>query len=251
MQGWRLGSLEVEREDNHFAARTVHGVGIGQHAFVADVLVVIGVETVCEAVHEFQFGAQFEVRQVEVAAHPHFKKGIKLFEFEIVVALSAEIDHRIKTRYHVGAVVVEARGGGDEVESRRHIGRLEILPPFGGSTVFFQQAVVAKHDVPCTEIHGGGHTQLEVGAETQFGQYAHIKTGIPAVLVGTYDDLLRSAVIIGDSLWPHVHKLEVLQVCAHKHAEMEVAQVGIRPVLHRAFLSEKGYRQQGQANDGG
>ena len=48
----------------------------------------IGVETVGEAIHELQFGAQLEERKVEVASYADFKESIEPFQFYYVIVFA-------------------------------------------------------------------------------------------------------------------------------------------------------------------
>ena len=49
--------LKIECECDDFAACIGHGCGVWSHIGVPDIVRMIGVETVGEAIHELQFGA--------------------------------------------------------------------------------------------------------------------------------------------------------------------------------------------------
>ncbi len=100
-------SLEIEGEGDDFCMRFVHRIGIGKHILVFQPGGVGLVQSVHQAVAEFQLGAQFEERQVEIAAYTDFKIAVVSFQLEVVVAAARQIDHGVETRYYVGAIVVQ------------------------------------------------------------------------------------------------------------------------------------------------
>ena len=70
-----------------------------------------GVETVGEAVGEFQFGAQLEVGKIKIESCSDFGQDIILFQLDVVVVFRVEIDQRIDAGQEVGPVVADARSG--------------------------------------------------------------------------------------------------------------------------------------------
>ena len=87
------------------------------------------------------------------------------------------------------------------------------------------------------EMHRRREAQVEVLAQSQVGEHTHTEAGVPTVVL-THDGLfLHRAVIKFHWLWSHVLQTDILKVHAHEDAEMELAQVGIRPVLYGTRLS--------------
>ena len=134
-------------------------------------------------------------------------------------------------------MIVEALGAVDQVERRRDIYRLHLLVLFHRRPVFHHVGVVAEGQVACTKIHGRGDTEGEIGAQSGLAQHTHMKTGIEAVLIARYHLLSRcSLLFIDNRLRPHILELNVLEVGAHQHAEVERSEVGVGSVFYFSFL---------------
>ena len=99
-------------------------------------------------------------------------------------------------------------------------------------------------EMTVAKVEGWGYTKLEILTQTEFAQYTHVETSIPAVLVGRDEHLLLGSVLGSDGLRAYVDHFHILHVGSHEYTEMEWAQVGIRAVLDLAFLgigSHRGY----------
>ena len=228
--------FEIERQGNHLRSRLVHRVRIRQHGLVLQFGRVVGVEHVAEAEHELQFRTEFEERQVEVAAHTYFKETFALLELNVVVRISREVQHGIHAEHHVGTVVVEALGREYQVAGRRDIHALHLLLLVYARTVFQLVGEVLEGEMARSEVHRGSDSEGKILVDARLAEYAHGESRVPVVLVAGNQFLCLTAVVGRDDLWSDIAELYVLEVRAHKHAEVERTQVGVRPVLHDSLL---------------
>ena len=83
-------------------------------------------------------------------------------------------------------MVVETRGGEDEVARRGDVCRLELLALLARLAVGVEVGVVEEGEMACTKIHRWGDTQLQVGVEPQLTEHADVETHVPTVLVDAY-----------------------------------------------------------------
>lgn len=102
---------------------------------------------------------------------------------------------------------------------------------------FFVQILhVAERYAAVAEVHRRRNAELEVCIYAVFAYYAHVESGVPAVLIGSDESLDRSSVFTCYDLRTCIQQFDVLHVRAYDHSEMERTQVGVGPVLHRACL---------------
>ena len=134
-------------------------------------------------------------------------------------------------------MVVEAFRAEDKVKSARDVCCLQFLPLLNGSAVLQCLLVVAEGEVLRSEVHRRCHAHGEVGAQTELAQYTDVEAGIPAVLVAGHQSI-HAPVLCCYHLRTDICKLDVLQMSAHKHTEVERAQVGIGAVLHGPLLCD-------------
>ena len=64
--------LEVEGKHNHLRVGLINSHGVRQNGFVFEMGRMVAVEAVGQPIHEFQFGAELEKRQVKVATDAGF-----------------------------------------------------------------------------------------------------------------------------------------------------------------------------------
>lgn len=95
---------------------------------------------------------------------------------------------------------------------------------------------VAERYAAVAEVHRRRNAELEVCVYAVFAHYAHVESGVPAVLVGSDESLDSSSVFTGYDLRTGIQQFDVLHVRAYDHSEMERTQVGVGSVLHRARL---------------
>ena len=76
----------------------------------------IGIKIIAQTIHEFQFGAQLEKRQVEIASQTHLGKEIVTFELDVIRLFPAQIYHRCEASHEIGTMVAEPWSGKDDVE---------------------------------------------------------------------------------------------------------------------------------------
>ena len=107
--------------------------------------------------------------------------------------------------------------------------------------------VVEECQMACAEVQLWCQAQLKVGVDAQFAYHTHVETGIPAVLLHGYELFAGRSCLVGDELRASVHKLHVLQMCAHDYSKVEWPEVDIWLVLHLALLcrcTQQTYAQQ-------
>lgn len=228
--------FEVEAEDYHLGVGFLHRFGVGQHVFVAQLIGMVCVKTVAQTIHELQFGSKLEERQVKIASDAYFGTDVVAFEFDVVGAFAAQVYHWIDAGHEVRTVVVESWRCEDEVEGRRDIDRLQILFLLPWFAVRVKILQIAERKVAVAEVHGGRHAELEVGVDAIFAHHAHVESGVPSVLVGSDKSLDSCAVLAGYDLRAGIEQFEILHMCSYDHSEMERAEVGVGPVLHRTRL---------------
>ena len=75
-----------------------------------------------------------------------------------------------------------------------------------------------------------------MGGQAHLAQHTHLKTSIPAVLVGGNVGCNIGAIGCRELLWPRIFQRHILHMRAHSNAKMPRAQIGIGSVLHRPAL---------------
>ena len=77
-----------------------------------------GVETVDESIAELQFGAQLEIRQIEVAAQTKFEEHVVTLQLYVVVVLARKVYHGVYYGNEIRTRVVESGGTEQQIERR-------------------------------------------------------------------------------------------------------------------------------------
>lgn len=241
--------LEIEGENNHLGMRLADRLSVGNHVFVTQLVDMVLVQAVGQAIEELQFGSQLEEGEIEIASRSYLDEEVRPFEFEVIVLFVAEVNHGIDAGNHVGTMVIKPRPGKDEVHGGGEIGGLHVLFLLAYLALRVHIIIIMERDVARAKVHGGGNTQLEMGVEAQLAEHSHLESRIPAVLVGG-DERFDSGAIVGNSrCGADVEELNILQVCPDKDAEMEFPQISIRAVLHRPILCLAHVKRQAQHHD--
>ena len=120
-------------------------MGVRHKAFVAKSVDMLSIQAVDKTEHKLQFGAKFEVRQVEIATNTHLGKHIVAFKSQDVGITSAEIEHGINACHKVRTMVVEPWRGKNKVESRRDIDRFHVLSVYDGLAFGIRLPLIFKH----------------------------------------------------------------------------------------------------------
>ena len=77
-----------------------------------------GVETVDKSIAELQFGAQLEIRQIEVAAQTKFEEHVVTLQLYVVVVLARKVYHGVYSGHEIRTRVVESGGTEQQIECR-------------------------------------------------------------------------------------------------------------------------------------
>lgn len=228
--------LKIETENEHFGPGRSGTSGVWHLLQVVHVVGVVGVERICQPNHEFQFGTQFEVWQIEVTTNTDLKEYVVLLHLHIVTGLCGQIYHRCQARHDVGTVIVETLGCENYVKVCSYVNGLHRLILYCRSACLLCLQVVVELQVSGAEVHLWCHTELEILVHAELRQHADIESGVPFGLIYRYVARNLSTVLQSQSLWTDVLKLRVLDVSAHYDTKMYWPKVGVGTVLHGTRL---------------
>jgi hypothetical protein len=161
------------------------------------------------------------------------------FETKDGLVATAEVEHGVEPDHNVGAMIVETRCSENQIQSRREISRLQVLPLFDGLASGVGLKKILENEVSIAEIHGGSNAELKMPAQAKLAQYANDKAKVVSVLVGSDVGCHHRSVFPCKRLRSDVHEFHVLHMRPDDHAEVERSQVGVRSIFHFPFLCHR------------
>lgn len=226
--------FKIEGEHEHLGPASVDRPRKGHHVDILDIVDMAAIVAVGQTVKELQLGSQLKKLQIEIATGTNLQVEVLFLQLKEVVTVIAEINHRVEPCHEIRSVIAIARTREDEVESCRHIDRLQVLILLRGIALTVTMREVTKGDMPVAEVDGRGYAELEILGQTGLTQHTHIESRVPAILVGRHYGLVGCSVVRRHRLRADIPHLNILKVSTNEDTEMERTQVGVGAVLHRA-----------------
>ena len=205
------------------AHRTVYALRVDQLRGIGQVGPA-ALQHVAEAETKFEFGNQFEERQIEVAAEARFEKHLRGLRAQQRVLARREVIHIARSGQDIGAIVVEARRGGLQVGGKAHIGRLHVLRLALGRGALHELYMLRA------EVQAGRQTQTQIAPQAPLAEHAYGEAEVLRVVLG-HPLSARGGVYVAAA-----REREALVVQPDAKAVVKAALVDEGLVLHAAFL---------------